>query len=149
MGYYMQAFIGEVGSLEPIAAAYDRARIIALEKRMAIIPMIEELCDDMNGPEPSGQVGPFTYLTTGIERRVLALMPSATFGYIEAEYHGGQGAQFAVLWKDGKRIQVFSSPRSINALLQALGLMADAGKDEFDTAGLDRHRHLEDWLEEL
>ncbi len=37
---------------------------------------------------------------------------------------------------------------AINAGLRALGVRAEAGLDEYETAGLTRHRSAEDWLTE-
>ena len=145
MGYYIRAFIGRTGILEPIAGACRKARIVTLEQGLTIVPMIDELYDEINKTEPWPGIEPFTYLTTYTEQRVLQWMPSGLFGYIEAEYHGGQGAQAAILWQDGKRLQVFNPKHAINTALQHAGFTADAGKDEFDAVGLGRHRYTEDW----
>ena len=76
--------------------------------------------------------------------------------YVEAEFFGGVGEQAAVVWHRGEAVfgptaqqfppevpEVGVGP--INAVLRRLGVTAVDGRDEFDTVGLGRHRHVEAW----
>ncbi|MFT2720119.1 hypothetical protein ACMT4L_08965 [Deinococcus sp. A31D244] len=69
--------------------------------------------------------------------------------YVEAEYFGGTGSQVAAVWDGGR---VFWGPERrergpINHALRLLGVHRTDSHDEFGSVGLDRHRHLEDWLD--
>jgi hypothetical protein len=68
--------------------------------------------------------------------------------YIETEYFGGTGTQAAAVWEGGK---IILAPRRadigpINDALRLLGVTRTPTQDEFDVAGLRRHRRTEDWL---
>ena len=83
----------------------------------------------------------------------------AVLAYIETNYFGGQGAQCALLWRDGvlalkpgamEEATARVRPRPlwpINVVLKALGVAARAGGDEFAELGLERWRHTEDIIE--
>ena len=77
------------------------------------------------------------------------LSPSAKAAYVEAEYFGGAGTHACALFEDS---QPASEPlvddEAINHALRWLGVQRDHERDEFDAAGLGRHRHTEDWLKD-
>jgi hypothetical protein len=68
--------------------------------------------------------------------------------YIETEYFGGIGEQAAAVWEDGRLIMPATLAPSgpINEALKLLGVQRTATQDEFDVAGLGRHRRTTDWL---
>ena len=69
--------------------------------------------------------------------------------YFETEHFGGNGRQGAVVFQNGTAV---FGPKSaehgpINEALACLGVrVAAPAHDEFETVGLIRHRHTEDWL---
>ncbi len=83
---------------------------------------------------------------------------SGPVSYIEAEYGGGKNLQASVLYVDGR---VDKGPivddsvwdpreaglqdRPIDQALRAVGVIAEAESDEWDAAGLSRHRCTDDW----
>jgi len=68
-------------------------------------------------------------------------------GYIVAEYFGGCGDQFSIIWSDGEIVfGPLRQPDAINQALRRFGVNADQGKDEFDSVGLGRHRHTDQWV---
>lgn len=91
-----------------------------------------------------------TYFPTGRVLRVIAeaLLRHAAprFGVLMTDYFGGVGSQYACLFV-GDRCEGFAGPCPINQLLRALGVIARAGLDEFDTVGLGRHRTNPTYLE--
>jgi hypothetical protein len=148
MGYILFAFVGKEPQLQKVASKFKKAKIIMLEQGIGIIPMTEDLYDEINDSETSDDVKPFAFLTSNIQDRILELTPTGMIGYVEAEYHDGKGTQSGILWNNGIRIAFFANiNRAINAILKILGVSAEYGMDEFDTIGLDRHRDTSDWLE--
>lgn len=78
------------------------------------------------------------------------LSKSMPFVYIETEYFGGEGTQFAFVFRDGVQQRVKEIPEGspINDALAFMGLNTASGsKDAFDTLGLGRYRSVEAWIE--
>jgi hypothetical protein len=148
MGYILFALIGKEPELQKIASKFKKAKISMLEQGIGIIPMTEDLYDEINNFETSDDVKPFAFLTSNTQGKILELTTTGMIAYVEAEYHGGKGSQSGILWNNGIRIAFFTNVnRAINAILKILGVSAEYGMDEFDTIGLDRHRDTSDWLE--
>lgn len=77
------------------------------------------------------------------------LSKSMPFAYIETEYFGGEGTQFAFVFRDGVQQRVKEIPEGspINDALAFMGLNIEPGsKDGFDTLGLGRYRSVEAWI---
>jgi len=77
--------------------------------------------------------------------------------YVEAEYFGGIGSQFAAVWHGaalvlGPLMLAEDEPRPdagwspISQALRHLGVSADGHYDEFDAVHLGRHRDTQDWI---
>lgn len=148
MGYFLHAFIGKQPDLQLLANIFQSCRLINVGKEMFIIPMTEELYDEINEFKISEDVGTLTYMSQYVEKRVLGAIGDNCVGYIEAEYFGGQGGQTAILWQKGERYKLYDFGRGvINLILKHLGVSAEIGLDEFDTINLGRHRNTEEWLE--
>src|SRR4051812_11618183 len=107
MGYILQAFIGRQEDLQLFADNYSNAKVVTVGQHISIVPMTEELFDEMNTLGISEDISTFMFLTTNVEQAILNLIGALQVGYIEAEYFGGQGGQHAILWKDGQRFQMF------------------------------------------
>lgn len=149
MGYYLSAFIVKTNDLTCFLTSFSNARKIDLDQGISLIPLTEELFDEMNNFSVNESILDFVYLTTQIETGILALLNGRTIAYVEADYFGGQGRQSGVLWKNGKRDATFIyDPKAINKSLVVIGVVADSGKDEFDTLNLGRHRYTSDWIED-
>ncbi|MDF2191692.1 hypothetical protein [Paraflavitalea sp. CAU 1676] len=146
MSYILFAFIGEQPDLQVIADRYQQAKLVSVGKKIFIIPMTEELYDEMNEFIISEDIGSLTYMSSNIEVKVLAIIGNSCIGYVEAEYCG-QGGQTAIIWRDGKRDKLFPfGPGAINSVLKELGVVRDIGLDEFDSINLGRHRSNGGWL---
>jgi hypothetical protein len=149
MGYILNAFISRQTDLQLITSKFQNARLINVGKGIFIIPMTEDLYDEINELVISGDVGKLTYMSKNVENRILAIIGDNCIGYIEAEYFGGQGGQTAILWQNGRRFKLFDFGKDvINLLLKHFGVIAELGLDEFDTINLGRHRNIDDWLGE-
>jgi hypothetical protein len=143
MGYLLRAFIGHTTDLQGLATHCPQAVLVEVGQDLALIPMTEAFYEELTANRLSPEITPFFFLTRAIEERVLALLGPVRFGYLEAEYFGGRGSQFAVLWQGG---QHNVEPSTINTVLQKLGVVSTAGRDEFDTLGLGRPRETEEWV---
>ena len=67
--------------------------------------------------------------------------------YVESEYHGGDGEQCSIVWRDGERGDTEHGSYAVNSALARIGVTREGEMDCFDTLGLGRHRSVEDWLE--
>ena len=149
MGYYLQAVICKTGDAEAFMSRFEEVKKVELAQGLSLIPITEELFEQLTDSTESPSIGHFEYLNQKMESELLVCFPKAHFAYIEAEYNGGQGAQEAIIWQNSKRIQVLNSGDGrINQVLQNFGVVASKGYDEFDSLGFGRHRFTEDWLVE-
>jgi hypothetical protein len=127
-----------------VAVALDAAGV-------AFIPMLDVLLDRLAARFPaSGGHAPaeFSKLSPSAVLWLQELSATGRVAYIETEYFGGEGAQVAAVWEGGT---IIFGPRQadigpINDALRLLGIVRTQTHDEFDVAGLGRHRHTEDWL---
>jgi len=86
-------------------------------------------------------------LTENIESKILSAIENKQFAYVEAEYHGGQGGQMAIIWRDHKRYQLLTFDHGrINEVLKYFGVIANMPQDEFLTVGLGLHRDTIEWI---
>jgi hypothetical protein len=149
MGYYLQAFVCNQSDSNLLTKRFDKALAINLEQGLSLIPMTEELFDQINKSNPSPSIPDFEYLTEHVEQEALNTMGDRKFAYIEAHYFGGNGGQIAVTWKNNKRDQLLSFGQDrINQVLQDFGVTAKKGQDEFLTLGFGLRRNTKDWIKD-
>jgi len=116
---------------------------------LAVIPLLDEMVDATEWPEP-GELPALDHadlLLPGVHRWLLDASKDRLIGYIEAEYWAGIGAQHAWGWRNGQQVYPVGAHADVNGLLALLGVVRNPPDDEWDTVGLGRHRHTEDWLE--
>lgn len=143
MGYQLQAIVGKQETLTHGAAAFRQARVVPLTQGFALIPLTDELYDEIG---EGGAVERFAKLSPGVEAWGHRLSASAPVAYLEAEFFGGIGGQSSVGWAHGSRVLgPLHSPTAINEALRRLGVQADGARDEFEAVGLGRHRNTADW----
>lgn len=147
MGHYLKAFIGNKESLTPILEKYESSKLVGLSDEISMIPMTDELFDDMNNLETSSGILSFEFLTENIEKKTLELIGRKKLAYVESEFFGGQGGHVGLIRENCERIFVGEFKRNtMNEILKKLGVIRTEIKDEFETIGLDRHRQTEDWI---
>ena len=148
MTYILQAFITKKSTHNKFTDFYKNATAIDIGQELSLIPFTTELFDEINKLTDSMPIGKFEYLTENIEIELLKHFDNVKISYIEAEYFGGQGGQIAIIWEDKKRIYLSDfDDNEINKVLKDFGVIADNGKDEFDTVSLGRKRRTESWLD--
>ncbi len=158
MGYELRAILGREPAIRAAAAGLRKAVVVPLGEDLQMIPLTEDLFDEIGarypGDEGRGAEG-FFYLSISIAQWLVQASAEGTVAYIEADFAGGVGMQSSVVWKGGERIQgpnrmedrvPARSEWPINRALRVLGVARRKG-DEFETVGLGRHRHVEDWIE--
>ncbi|MEV4611661.1 hypothetical protein AB0K43_03530 [Kitasatospora sp. NPDC049258] len=155
MSYELNALAATAELLHVVAAEVPVARVVRLEQGLALIPMTERLHTALHQPAGAGQAG-FSYFPGGLGRRLEAWSQSAPIAYLEAAYFGGEGSQSAAVWIDGRialgPLQLGEDGPNpaegtpISRALRRLGAQGGPGLDEFETVGLGRRRHMEDWI---
>lgn len=132
---------------------FENARCIQLGGALSMVPLSESLISEIQGaaaaPGGPSVSGAFEFLSPGIEAWVRALSADTPIAYIETEYFGGEGFERAGVWSHGAiALGPLEGAGSINQALRTLGVEARPGVEEFEVVGLDRHRSLEDWLQD-
>ncbi|HWU73090.1 MAG TPA: hypothetical protein VN137_06365 [Sphingomonas sp.] len=152
MSHHINALIGKRSVL---AGLIDRLGIPAptdLPFDLVIIPLDEGRLDALALSSAPAYDG-FTYLTPDIVSVIALALDGGAALYIETDYFGGIGGQAAGLVQNGSLVwsAVSSNENSvslpdktpISAGLAKLGVIAEAGRDEFDEVGLVRFRSLD------
>jgi hypothetical protein len=162
MGTLIEAIIFDG---DPRTAAVPQGlRTAPLRVGLTMLPVTSELLTKVDpaavGDEriPSGWMlrQPVAALARALsaDRRVL---------YIVSETVGGPGTKEAIAWHSGRLLYGPSGTcdieadlelgyhlapfdNAVNAGLRAIGVRAAYGSDEYETAGLGRHRMTEEWL---
>jgi hypothetical protein len=149
MGYYLQAFICKQADTDIFTSNFDKAKGIEIGQGLSLIPMTEELFDQINNFAVSNSVDNFAYLTYNIEAILLQIIYDNKIAYVEAEYFGGAGGQIANIGNNHKRESFFEyGQECINKVLKEFGIKSNTGNDEFDTLSLGRHRNTNVWLKD-
>ncbi len=148
MGYTLKAYIGKEENLNPILEKYSESKKVNLSGGISMIPMTEELFDEINEMKSSSGISTFEFLTENIENKTIQIVENREIAYVESEFFGGQGGHIGIIWKNGKRDFLTESDKSsMNKILKRLGVNRTLLKDEFENVGLDKNRHTEDWIE--
>ncbi|WP_370109338.1 hypothetical protein [Streptacidiphilus sp. MAP12-33] len=122
---------------------------------MSLLPITDEFFDEVSDGGASGAMG-FWRMPGGFDQVIAQWSVSGAVAYVEAEYFGGIGEQRAAVWTDSAVVlgplhvaeqQPFPAQGSpISQALRRIGVTSDGAVDEFAAVGLDRHRHMDDWL---
>ena len=144
MAYEINAIIGTLPLLISRSAEFTSAAVVPLQSGLALIPITDELLNEMDAP---GDCGQFYNFTPGVAQWLRAISAAAPTAYVEAEFFGGVGGQSAVVWAGGEQLLAPThEPEAINIALRLLGVSRGTSHDEFDAIGLPRHRHTNGWL---
>ncbi len=148
MAYELHAIVGEHAHLQHVCPLTMRVVRLPLEPRLGLIALIDEMVDATVWPKP-GELPALEHadwLLPEVHRWILDASREGLIGYVEAEYWAGMGAQHAWGWKNGQQFYPAGAQADVNGLLALLGVVRKSPDDEWDTVGLGRHRHTEDWL---
>ncbi|MCO8273804.1 hypothetical protein M1L60_24710 [Actinoplanes sp. TRM 88003] len=154
MGYVLQCVIAPARVLDP-RPPFTNAVVVGLDQGLSLMPMTPDLYDEVSRGDHS--FAPAHLFPPGFEDVLSAWSATAPVAYVEAEYFGGSGSQFAAVWQNGALALgplhlTPNEPRPapgwspISHALRHLGASRQNHDDEFDALRLGRHRHTEDWL---
>ncbi len=133
--YCLYGIVGKSRDLLHKSLEYPGAVVVHLEQGIGMIPISEELLNDIEqGDTSSGatkELG-FEFLSGAVSAWVRRLSQGMTLAYLEAEFISGEGTESAV-----------------NRALRTLGVSVPSRREEFEVVGLGKHRSPEEWLEEL
>jgi hypothetical protein len=91
------------------------------------------------------------YLSSALKKTLSKLSSQAPVAFIETEYFGGTGTQAATVYDQGHCVMspISEETGPISRALSILGVTILPGHpDEFSTAGLNRHRNNDKWMNE-
>jgi len=170
MAHIIQCIVGSDAALEKIAADWLHAKRVSINLGYSLIPLTNELLDDMNelaniGMEQSSDA--FQNLSKSVEHVLKESAYSEPIGYLETEYCGGIGTQSAICYFKGKVLKgplvtttrwdhkmatYLRDPKgegAINCILYELGLEKRGDMDAFDSLKLGSYRSNQQLLSTL
>ena len=157
MSYVLQCVIAAAQALRP-CRAFVNGVVVDLGEGLGLLPMTPDLFDEVRqGDEVDPRFAPAQLFAPGFEVVLASWSAVDPVAYVEADYLGGIGSQFAAVWRGGTLllgplVLAEDEPRPapgwspISQALRHLGVSADGHHDEFDAIRLGRHRHVEDWI---
>jgi hypothetical protein len=150
----VKALVAQERWLRDETVALKNAVICPLAQGFALIPITDALAEELKTATPNVEAS-LIGMAPGVFNVALRTSKRTAVAYISTEYFGGHGGQDAVACLNG---DVIFSPESkgyndawpnssISQALRAIGVIANAGQDEFDTLGLGSHRETHRWAE--
>ncbi|MFJ8053507.1 hypothetical protein [Streptomyces luteogriseus] len=155
MSYDLKAVIAGEEILRTATRDLCAVRLASIGQGLSLMPVTDALFEavaDGGGDSASES----RRLPGGFEKALAGWSAGGPVAYVEAEYFGGVGEQWAAVWdagaivlaplhvEEGEPFPPAGSP--ISQALRRLGVATRAGEDEFSAVGLDRHRHSEAWI---
>ncbi len=151
MSHEVQAFIIQDPAKRTACAELEHCQLVKLEQGWHLIPLTDELFDEIAAKYPGLEEEPYEVLWkfSGATRAFAeALSAEGPVLYFETEYSRGVGGQSAAVWRAGKLAlePVNEDEGPINRGLELMGLVPKAPLDAFDTLGLKECRDNDEWL---
>lgn len=151
MGHFITGLIAANTVLADLSRRHALPAPVPLAQGLSLLPLRDDDLDRwLPGPLHGFPEG-FTYLSSQLIDYLLTASLSGPIAYIETDYSGGAGAQGAAVFRAGHLAMqpVSAATGPINQALALLGVrITEPAYDPFETLGLNRHRHTEEWLTE-
>jgi hypothetical protein len=152
----VEALIAKSDMLAAGASQFESAIICPLVQGFSLLPITDALTKELAGYRAAARVAsdkPIRNISDGLRALAIDISHDSPVAYINTYCLGGQGGQDALVWDKGNlRFSPTSSgyeqnwPNSpISQALRMIGVVAEAGEDEFDTLGLGKHRETHRW----
>ncbi|GAB2576672.1 hypothetical protein Aab01nite_12730 [Paractinoplanes abujensis] len=146
MAYDLRAVVAPARALEH----YGPGVAVPLGQGLALVPMTPARAAADRTDERFGAFFPL-----GFDASLAAWSADDPVAYVEADYFGGMGLQYATVWHRGDVVlgplfkdeddPLPAEGSPISQALRRLGATAQGHDDEFDAVGLGRHRSVERW----
>jgi hypothetical protein len=143
MAHHVRGIVGPRSALERTASLGLPEEPRELDVGMAWLPVTEAVMTALaqRTPAPAEADVRFERLGWGVIELCSELSRGGRLAYLETEYFGQVGQQLASVFEDGARTV---ETATVNEALRAIGVVARAEEDEWDTVGLDAHRVMPD-----
>ncbi|MFN0111717.1 MAG: hypothetical protein ACKVZH_22905 [Blastocatellia bacterium] len=147
--------------MKSLTRKYQNASVISLCQGFALLPLTEELFDELAAMKNNQQEvrdEQFFYLCSRTIEAGKLFSLQTPIAYVETDYFGGVGTQGSVVWVSGELIfgPVVTAEQgtlvgdrseyAINAALRRIGATKENCLDEFEAIGLDARRSNDDWI---
>lgn len=141
MSHTIQAILGARSVLSHAASLGLSAEVQPLDVGMGWIAVTDAVLDHLTErlERAAAPDARFARLGWGLPELLVELSAHGPVAYVETEYVGQVGEQAATVYVSGRRS--VESCR-VNEALRAIGVVARAGQDEWDTVGLGANRHM-------
>ena len=145
MAYTLQAILSQSATLD--RGSIRGTRVVLLRSGVSMLPLGKAFLEAHAAPFlPLTDAGDGTLPPT-IASVCSRLAECGEVAYVEAEFHGGEGIQAAVVFhQGGSHDPPRAASDAIKVALRALGVRPPAGVDEFSAVGLGAHRETDQWL---
>ncbi|MFC1679690.1 hypothetical protein ACFL2T_05720 [Elusimicrobiota bacterium] len=161
MAHELRALIADKTRLKEMMDGLGSAEVLDLYEDLGIVPLTKDLLSEIDSKDPGKgkPVFPDLSVSPALADRARDGSASGPVAYVETDYRKGRDHQAGVVWSESE-ISVGplsddtgwdprESPlqdRPVNEILRALDVPAGDSGDEWDTAGLSRHRRTEEWI---
>ena len=156
----VKALIGLDQALSNVKLRFPSIVVCPLVQGFALAPITKSLAADLASAQwgvdhSSAKASVETFPGLGCLASELSM--NGKVAYMSTEFFGGDGGQDAMVWENGTIIFALGDgpgsshgwPNSpVSQALRKMGVIAEVGKDEFDTVGLGKHRSTERWAAE-
>jgi len=150
MGHYISGIVSNIHSIKNFASSANLHSPSSLINELAFLPLSDSHLDALF-PVQGQFDDSMMYLSDSLKKTLAELSADGLTAYFETEYFGGQGAQSATVYNQGKCIfgPTTSDDSPISDALKLFGVVVCPGQhDEFEAVGFCRHRNNDDWIEE-
>ena len=158
MAHHLQLFVGHPEVLRRYVDLSPRVQLYRLTPaaELAVALIDDEIQDALHKIYGTGEWLDALRLTTSDMAFAAETSLRGPLAYLETDYAAGEGRQAAATWAGGALSlrpvamavdQGLGRPAAtwpINGALRALGVIAQPGRDAFETFGLDLYRTFED-----
>jgi hypothetical protein len=156
----VEALIAEGDRLTGSVRQFKNAVICPLIQGFALLPITETFAGELVASWPQAKVPLMKPLESVSEPLLLLaadISRNVPVAYVNTYYFGGLCGQDALVWDKGSlrfspATQDYKQvwPNSpISQALRMIGVVAEAGMDEFDTVGLGTHRRTDRWAQSV
>jgi hypothetical protein len=150
MGHFISGIVADFSSLKAFATSHNLHVPARLVGDLGFLPLSDDHLDSLYPTQ--GDFDPsMTYLSASLKNTISELSADGPVAFVETEYFGGDGAQGATVYDQGRCVMPAVTEESgpISRAMSLLGVTKLSGHtDEFQSAGFGRHRNNEDWIEE-